>query len=82
MQKYTLDKVEKNQSVVVESIQGGFGARNRLNTMGIHKGDVLTVKRSGIMKGPILVNVHGMDVALGRGMARKIVVSFCNERRE
>ncbi|MFO7888956.1 MAG: FeoA domain-containing protein [bacterium] len=82
MHKLTLDEVQMNQSVVVESIQGGFGARNRLNTMGIHKGDILTVKRSGIMKGPILVNVHGMDVALGRGMAGKVVVSMYNKNNK
>ncbi|MEJ2629035.1 MAG: FeoA family protein, partial [bacterium] len=71
----TLDQIKINQSVIVQRINGGYGVRNRLNTMGIHKGDNLTVKRSGIMRGPILVNIHGMDVALGRGMARKIVVS-------
>ena len=76
MHMLTLDQVQMNQSVVVQSINGGFGMRNRLNIMGIHKGDTLTVKRSGIMKGPILVNVHGMDVALGRGMARKIIVTM------
>jgi len=78
MQKITLDQVQKNQSVIVEGVQGGFGVRNRINTMGIHKGDILKVKRSGIMRGPILVNVHGMDVAVGRGMARKITVSIYN----
>ncbi len=77
----TLDKVQINQIVIVESIHGGYGVRNRLNTMGIHRGDKLTVKRSGIMKGPILINVHGMDVAIGRGMARKVVVSFQGENK-
>jgi len=81
MDNVTLDQVRMNQSVVVEAINGGFGVRNRINTMGIHKGDILTVKRSGIMKGPILVNVHGMDVAVGRGMARKVAVSIYNKNK-
>lgn len=73
--RLTLDLVEKGTNVVVVDIEGGWGARNRLNRMGIHSGDRILVKRSGIMRGPILIEVHGMDVALGRGMAMKVVVS-------
>jgi ferrous iron transport protein A len=71
----TLDRIEKVCEVTVIEIQGGWGVRQRLNRMGIHPGDRLLVKRSAIMGGPILVQVHGTDVAVGRGMARKVVVS-------
>ena len=71
----TLDQVELGLEVKVIEIQGGWGIRNRLNKMGIHPGDRVTVRRSGVMGGPILIRVHGMEVALGRGMARKVTVS-------
>ena len=70
----SLDRVQKAIQVEVVSIHGGWGIRHRLNAMGIHQGDLLVIKRSGIMGGPILIQVHGMEVALGKGMARKIIV--------
>ena len=71
----TMDTVTGKREVEVVEINGGWGFRQRINQMGIHVGDKLKLKRSGIMRGPLLVEVHGLDVALGRGMARKIVVS-------
>ena len=70
----TLDRIRENQEVKVLRILGGWGIRQRLNQMGIHPGDTLLVKRSAIMGGPILIRVHGADVALGRGMTRKVIV--------
>jgi len=72
--RMTLDSVEKEKEVTVVEIQGGWGVRQRLNQLGIHRGDRIVVKRSGIMKGPILIQVHGIEVAVGRGMAQKVVV--------
>lgn len=71
----TLDRVRKDTGVHVVGIEGGWGVRQRLNQMGIHPGDRILVKRSGVMGGPILIQVHGTEVALGRGMARKVIVS-------
>jgi len=70
----TLDHIERSNEVIVQKIEGGWGLRQRLNQMGIHVGDTILVKRSGILGGPIHIQIHGMDVALGRGMARKIIV--------
>lgn len=72
--RLTLDKVKEQQEVKVIKIVGGWGVRQRLNQMGIHPGDQILVKRSAIMGGPILIQVHGADVALGRGVTRKVIV--------
>lgn len=77
--RFTLDRIERDTEVEVVEIEGGWGARHRLNRLGIHPGDTLVVKRSGFMHGPILIRVHGMEVALGRGMARKVVVGKKDE---
>ncbi len=61
-------------AVRVVDIQGGLGLRQRLFQLGIHEGDILMVKRTGILSGPILVEVHGIEIALGRGMAKRIWV--------
>ena len=70
----TLDLAKENQKVKVVSVSGGWGIRQRLGCLGIHPGDIITVKKSAIMRGPILISVHGNQVALGRGVARKVVV--------
>jgi len=70
----TLDEVAVGKELKVHQINGGIGIRRKLNNMGIHTGDTIQIKRSGFMGGPILVKIHGMEVALGRGMARSIQV--------
>jgi len=70
----TLDLAKENQKVKVMDISGGWGVRQRLGCLGIHPGDIITLKKSAIMQGPILISIHGNQVALGRGVARKVVV--------
>lgn len=69
-----LDLVEENRQVKVMDIQGGWGVRRRLGQLGIHPGDIITVVRYGAFQGPILIQVHGSQVALGRGIASRILV--------
>ncbi len=71
----TLDAVDARRSVTVFDIRGGWNIRQRLNQMGIHVDDVLEIRRCCSMGGPILVRVHGTEVALGRGLAKKIAVT-------
>ncbi|MEA1939938.1 MAG: FeoA family protein [Candidatus Caldatribacteriota bacterium] len=70
----TLDSAKEDQKVKVISISGGWGIRQRLGCLGIHSGNEIIIKKSAIMRGPILVSVHGNQVALGRGIANKIIV--------
>ena len=70
----TLDTIKKNQKVKVISVSGGWGVRQRLGCLGIHPGDMLTIKKSAIMQGPILIKIHGNQVALGRAIASRILV--------
>lgn len=70
----TLDSIKEGQKVKVINISGGWGIRQRLGGLGIHPGDEIIVKKSAIMRGPILIDIHGNQVALGRGVARKIMV--------
>lgn len=70
----SLDRIEENRKARVIHIQGGWGIRGRLSDMGVHPGDILTVRRYGALGGPILIEVHGFRVALGRGIASRILV--------
>lgn len=70
----TLDQIYENKRAKVSDIQGGQGIRHRLGQMGIHPGDTITMLRYGALGGPILIEIHGSQVALGRGIASKIIV--------
>lgn len=55
-------------------IEGGQGVRSHLNTLGIHVGDWLTVVERAPFRGPVLVQVNGSRLALGRGIAQRVKV--------
>jgi len=69
-----LDLIREGQKVKVISISGGWGIRQRLACLGIHPGNEIIIKKSAIMRGPILISIHGNQVALGRRIARKVIV--------
>lgn len=70
----TLDRIRTNKSVRVVDVIGGWGLRQHISQLGIHPGDVLTVLRHAAMGGPILIMIHGSQIAIGRGMASHITV--------
>lgn len=70
----TLRDIEEGKKARVLDILGGMGVRQHLSTIGIHVGDTVLVKRHAAWGGPILIGVHGSEVALGRGVASKIQV--------
>ena len=70
----TLDAVRARRQARVILIEGGHGVRSHLNTLGIHIGDWLTVVERAPFRGPVLVEVNGTRVAIGRGIASKVKV--------
>ena len=61
------------EEVTLVSINGGRGMKLRLYSMGLTPGVKLKVLNSGA-PGPFLVSVRDFKVALGYGMAKKIIV--------
>ena len=75
----TLSQTEEGDLVMVKSLDGGFGFKRRLLSLGIGPGQKLRVLKSAAFGGPILVEVQGAEVAIGRGMAQKIFVEPIGE---
>jgi ferrous iron transport protein A len=50
--------------------------RAKLNQYGLYVGDVVRVLRKAPMGGPLLVEVNGRELALGRAVAEKILVEL------
>jgi len=72
----TLEQATKGSRVRVVKRTSGNRFADKLDGMGIHVGDELVVVGSAPFSGPILVEVSssGVQVALGRGMAKKLLV--------
>lgn len=70
----TLDEVSKGRRARVVSFVGGPGLYRNLSQMGIHPGDTMVVSRAGAFRGPLVVEIHGIRIALGRGVANRIIV--------
>lgn len=58
----------------IVSIEGGHGVWERLNEVGLHLGDCVTVVRQAPFRGPLLVQCNGQEIAIGRSIAAKIFV--------
>lgn len=68
-----LAAIKAGESVVVVSLRAGWGLQRRLGDMGIIPGTSLRVISSG-HPGQIVIEVRGSRLALGRGVAQKIIV--------
>ena len=70
-----------DKQLKIVDIQGGHGVRRQLISLGFHKNQMIELDSRSILKGPILVKNLTSDtsVALGRGIAQKIMVEVVGE---
>jgi len=54
--------------------QADEALRKKLKMYGLHVGDRLHVLRVAPLGGPVLIEVNGREIALGRSVAEKILV--------
>jgi ferrous iron transport protein A len=70
----SLAKLDTNQSGKVVEFTAGPGLVRRLEEMGIRVGKKVT-KISGMpLRGPVVVQAGGTRIAIGHGMAMKVMV--------
>ena len=66
--------VEPGIWVKVTGFEGGVKFQDRLLQHGLYPGDEARILRAAPLKGPLLVEVSGREIALGRAVAQKILV--------
>lgn len=76
----TLDTIDVLRKSRVVFIEGGQGVGAHLNTLGIHVGDQLQVVERAPFRGPVLVQINGTRLALGRGVARRVRVEAIDDQ--
>jgi len=70
----TLAEMRIGQTGIVVGVLGGHGLIQRLDALGIRPGKKVTKVSSTLFRGPVTLRVNSTQVAVGFGMARKIVV--------
>ena len=69
-----LTKMQSGSSGKIVGLQGGVGFIQRLQNLGIRSGKHITKVSGHFWRGPVTVQVEGTNVALGFGMASKVMV--------
>ena len=71
-----LSQMHAGQSAIVIQIHGGHGLMGRLGSLGIRPGQRITKVSSMLMRGPVTIQIGNGQVAIGFGMANKILVEL------
>ena len=69
-----LSQMEAGQSGIVVQVQGGRSSVNRLSALNIGPGQRVTKVSSMFMRGPVTIQVGNAQLAIGFGMANRIMV--------
>lgn len=75
-EQFTLIQMRRGQRATVLQIKGGRGLVNRLNALGILPGKKITKVSAMLMRGPVTIEVDRAQLAIGFGMANKIIVKL------
>ena len=74
--RVTLRQMPPGTSGRVIEVHGGHGMVNRLSALGIRPGKRITKVGSMMMRGPVTVRMGHTRLAIGAGMANKIIVAL------
>jgi Fe2+ transport system protein FeoA len=74
MSRVSLAHIKANQKCRIVEINGGLNLRQRLMSMGVYEGkEVVKLSHIGL-RGPVVIKSGRSVLALGHGMAAKIIV--------
>ncbi|HKZ43919.1 MAG TPA: FeoA family protein [Anaerolineales bacterium] len=74
METIELIKLQVNEKARIVSFDGGHQLALKLRQYGLFVGDRVRIVRSAPFNGPILIESNGREIALGKGIAGKIMV--------
>ncbi len=69
-------QVNNGNWVRVIQVAGGIEMERRLAQLGFLPGNKIRIIRSAPFHGPLLLDVEGREIVLGRGVANKVMVEY------
>ncbi|MGD9555742.1 MAG: ferrous iron transport protein A [Mangrovibacterium sp.] len=70
----SINELPVGEKGTITSVTGGYGLTRKLDVMGIRVGMEITVVSRQWMKGPVIIRFGANEVAMGYGMAGKILI--------
>jgi len=74
MQIKSLNDLRSGEGGKIIQIKGGQGIVHRLAALDIRPGTRITKLNSGFMQGPVTIEVNRTQIAIGFGMAARVLV--------
>ena len=74
IEKILLSEMKTGDEGEITNFFGGAKCRKKLNSLGLRKGKDIKVISNMAFNGPITVDVGYTRIAVGRGMANKVLV--------
>ncbi len=69
-----ITELSAQEDAKIIAINGGHTLKEKLNTLGIRKGVKVRKISNTLLRGPIIVKINLMEIAIGWRMANKILV--------
>lgn len=79
MLKLSLIQLKKGSKARIVELAGGKQVAHRLSMMGLRPGEQLVKLSSFALRGPVAVRIGHTTLALGHGMAEKVIVEVSAE---
>ncbi len=74
MEIIRLTQLKDKQTGIVKEVLGGEALISRLNSLGVRPGKKVTKMSAHFWRGPVTIMIDKMKIAVGHGMAQKIMV--------
>jgi ferrous iron transport protein A len=71
---HDVTRLENGVSARVVELQGNHQAVGKLEAMGIVPGTIIAKISASLMRGPVVVQKGAMQIAIGFGLAKRIIV--------
>ena len=78
MEQKDLTQIKEGKTVKVVEIIGGQQFQKKIDAIGLRIGSKITKVSAQMLNGPITIKIGSTKLALGRGMAKKIIVDGKN----
>lgn len=69
-----LDEAQAGASIRILKFDTGHGLAAKLRQLGLAPGELAKVLRRAPFRGPVMLQIGGREIALGRSIAQKILV--------
>lgn len=75
----TLNELKIGKKAIITEMRGGRNLKHRLESLNLRPGKIIKKISSSPFRGPVVVEVSGCKIAIGRGMANNILLEVINE---